>query len=323
MGTAVGSTVDDVLLAVVVRPGHVPFSKRAAPQVALLSGALEPGDEVEVLGADGVVTPARVHSLGGDRDSSGEDRVVSLDGIGPHAVARGDVLRRAGEPDLGLPGTGPLAASRARLLEAVRWVRAGAVAGPDTEVLRLLPDEGVVLFVEHRLRRALGRHTSALALQRDFEAAADAFETIGLGVDADRLRIAAAAALEGHGVAPSSTALTEAAALGALAVSDAAESMVKHGRGIGAALDLDVLEGLAAGVAGASGAAGEQLRHTLQAQGRAVALGWCPRCHDAVPLDARLRCVDDGKKVRDVVLVVPEDLPLTQSWLRSRARSHR
>lgn len=319
MGTVVGSTVDDVLLAVVVRPGHVPLSKRAAPQVALLSGALEPGDEVEVLGADGVVTTARVHSMGGDRDSWGEDRVVSLDGIGPHEVALGDVLRRAGEPGLCLPGTGPLAASRAKLLEAVRWARAGAMVGPDADVLALLPDEGVVLFVERRLRRALGRHASALALQRDFEAAADAFETIGLRVDADRLRITAAAALEGYAVAPSSAALTEAAALGALAVSDAAESMVKHGKGIGAALDLDILEGLAAGFAGASEAAGEQLRHTLQAEGRAVALGWCPRCHDAVPLDMRLRCVDDGKKARDVVLVVPEDLPMTQARLRMRA----
>lgn len=323
MGTAVGSTVGDVLLAVVVRPGHVPFSKRAAPQVALLSGALEPGDEVQVLGADGAVTTAQVHSVGADRDSSGGDRVVTLDGIRPDAVMPGDVLRRAGEPDLRLPGLGPLAASRARLLEAVRWARAGAVAGPDGEVLRLLPDEGVVLFVERRLRQALARHTSPFTLQHHFEAAADALETIGLRVDADRLRVAAAAALEGYGVSSSSAALAGATALGSLTVSDAAESVVKHAKGIGTVLDLDVLEGLASGYGSACEGAGQQIRRRLQAEGRAVALGWCRRCHDVVPLDAQLRCVDDGKKVRDVVLVVPEDLPMTLATLRTTAGAHR
>lgn len=68
---------------------------------------------------------------------------------------------------------------------------------------------------------------------------------------------------------------------------------------------------------------GRGLRLARLAQSRAVALGWCPRCHDAVPLDARLRCVDDGKKARDVVLVVAEDLPMTQAWVRSRAGARR
>lgn len=317
------SMADDVLLAVVVRTGHVPFSKRAAPLLAVLSGALGQGDEVEVLGRDGAVTSARVHSVSRGADVLGEDLVVSLDGPPPDGVTRGDVLRRRGETNPSLPMAGHLAASRTRLMEAVRWARAGVMAGPDADVLRLLPDEGVVLFVERRLRQALGRHTSPFALQRDFEAAADALETIGLPVDADRLRIAAAAALEGYGVAPTSVALADAATLGALTVSDAVESTVKHAKGIGTLLDLDILEGLASGLGGACEGAGRQIRERLQGEGRAVAIGWCRTCHDAVPLDVRLRCVEDGKKVQNVILVVPEDLPMAQAGLRSRARSRR
>lgn len=316
--------VGDALLAVVVKVGHVPFSKRAAPCVAVLSGLLTRGDTVEMLDEVGAVTTARVHGvLDGRLSASDDDRVVSLDGVTADEVRLGHVIRRAGEPAPTLPATDPHAATRARLLEVVRWARAGALNGPDADVLALLTDEEVVLFVERRLRRALDRHTSPFTLRDDLERAAAAFQTIGLRVDADRLRVAAAAALEGLGVAPSSPTLAEVARLGTLTTSDAADSVTAHGKGIGAVLDLDVLEGLASGYGQAAESAGRDIRVNLQSEGRAVALGWCPHCRDAVPLDARLRCVDDGKKARDVVLVVPEDLPMTQARLRTRAGARR
>lgn len=308
------------LLAVVVRAGgHAPFSKRAAPLVSVLSGVLAPGDDVEIVRRSGAPASARVHSVtGGAAAADDEDRMIGLDGPAPEDLSVGDVLRRPGEAAPALAMTGTVAPARSRLLGQIRWVRFGTLEGPDAETFALLSDEGVVLFVERRLRRALGVHTSPFAMEVELLAAAGALETIGLVTDANRVRVTAAAALEGLGVAPSSATLANAAELGALAVTDASDRITDQAKGIGALLDLDILEGFASGYRGACEAAGQRLRLSLMEEGHAVALGWCRKCRGVARLDAELKCPLHHKKGQDVILALPEDAVPAEAWLAAR-----
>lgn len=310
---------DEPLFAVVIRSGNITFRKRAQPLVAVLSGILSDQDEIEVVGSDELVRPAHVHAIPGGRLSPADkDTLVTLDGLAG-SIAPGDVMRRHDEGALALPVSGPAARARATMLQAVQWARAGGLTGPTAEVFARLPDEAVVLFTERRLRHSLARHTSPYAMRDDFEDAAAALETIGLPVDADRLRLTAAAALEGHAVAPSIRALADAASVGSLVVSDAVDTVTGHAGIAGRALNLDVGEGFALGFQQGYTVMGEEIRTRLQAAGRAVALGWCPRCRDVVRLDERLRCAHDGKRARDVVVAVPDDVTVTVAELRRRA----
>lgn len=309
------------LLAVVIRAGgHAPFSKRrAAPWVSVLSGVLAQGDDVEITGREGVLGSASVHSAtGGAATPDDEDRMVTLDGAGPEDVAVGNLLRRPGEPPPALSLASAVSPARSRLLDQVRWVRLGTIEGPEADTIALLSDEGVVLFVERRLRRALGVHTSPFTLETELLLAAAALETIGLAKDADRLRVTAAAALEGLGVAPSNATLADAARLGAMTVSDASDRIADQAKGIGALLDLDILEGFAKGYRGACESAGRTLRLSLMEQDHAVALGWCKKCHGVARLDAELKCPLHHKKAQDVILAVPEDVALAEAWLAAR-----
>ncbi len=306
----------DTLLAVVVRPGHAPLSKRPLPLVAVLSGTLGPGEELELVRRAGEPVKVQVHNVAhGGVTCADKDSPVSLDGLTFDEVSVGDVLRRTGEPPPVLSFAGATGSSRARLLDQVRWVRIGPLEGPDAETVALLSDEGVVLHVERRMRRALGVHTSPFAMETELLAAAAALETIGLGTDASRFRVTAAAALEGLGVAPSSHTLAEAAEFGALTVTDASDRIADQAKGIGALLDLDILEGFASGYRGACEGAGRTLRLSLMEDERAVALGWCRKCRGVARLDAELKCPQHHKKGQDVILAVPDDAPLAEARL--------
>jgi len=315
------TAADQVLRAVVLRSGHVPLGKRAQPLVAVLSGAIATGDELDIACRDGVTRRARVHGVPGGRITpSDPDSLVALDGMSPDAVGPGDPVGRPGDVAPPLSTAGPAGAARAVLLHAAQWARGRGFGGPAAELLARLPDDAVVLFVERRLRAALGRHANPHAMLDAFQDAAAALEAIGLAEDADRLRLTAAAALEGHMVAPTVRALAKAAAVGSLEVADAVDAVSGGVETAGSLLGLDVGEGFAVGFQGGYTVMGEQVRTSLLAAGRAVSLGWCGRCRDVAVLDQRLRCVADGKRAHDVVTVVPADVEITRAALRARRR---
>jgi hypothetical protein len=76
-------------------------------------------------------------------------------------------------------------------------------------------------------------------------------------------------------------------------------------------------------------AAGEVIEGALLDAHRAVGVGWCKRCDDAVQAgfarsgltgSPQHRCPNDGHKVDDVMIVVPADAADVQRALRSDRR---
>ncbi len=111
------------------------------------------------------------------------------------------------------------------------------------------------------------------------------FQALGMQTEADRDRLAWAAIKEGHS-GLSRTSREWAAGIFGLA----------HGSTFVAAYDLSVKD------------EGKKVRVPLMRAGRAVALGYCPKCGSVQRLDERLKCSRGHGGAQDIACVVPADV---------------
>jgi hypothetical protein len=199
------------------------------------------------------------------------------------------------------------------LLHTVKTARKRGFFTPSAVLVRHLPDEAVVLFLEKAVRDALRPPKSAHNIRTGFEKAAHLYDAIERTEDGDRLRLAASALLEGRPLGWDLMSLASAALGGTIA-----EQAVQASRETLAALSRTCAEKLGR-LADADRdelrAEGEAIRHHLQQQERAVALGWCSRCKDVVHLSPTLRCRKGQHPIKDCTVVVPSEVAQTRQAL--------
>ncbi|HET9681958.1 MAG TPA: hypothetical protein VFP19_07960 [Candidatus Limnocylindrales bacterium] len=303
--------------------------------VETLSGSVTRGEQIEIVGPEGVRTV-----IGrGIRQGIGET-VLDLDDPHPgkDELAGATLARSAGLRSPRLPESqGP---GLERLLGAIRAARAAGFPeawaspiratpalkpGPLCELLRSLPDEAVALLVQKRVRDAMGHHDNPFSIVGDVEGAAMLLSAIGLAEDGDRLLLTASAAVQGHKPAPVLRAAATAGAIGVLATEPVAAAGLDIGRRVGWAIGIEMGDAFATAFQSSVAAGGEVTEQALLDAGRAVGVARCNHCHEVVELrysrsgltgSAQHHCPTDGHKVDKPTLVVPGDVPDAMEAIR-------
>lgn len=315
----------------------------------LVAGSVAIGDEVAVTGPDGETRVVRVTGVERDRKlldhaSAGAGQVgLLVDGVDRNDVARGSSVRAAAVPaaagppaavpaawladptgrhelrywdgaawtahvaDAGVAAEDPLAratseapADGSPVAADLEWLRARVaevltVAGPgvfahlklDIEPAQI-PERVIVLGAELERAERPGKALDILHRR------AAVFQALGMQTEADRDRLAWAAIKEGHS-GLSRTSREWAAGIFGLA----------HGSTFAAAYDLSVKD------------EGKKVRVPLMRAGRAVALGYCPKCGSVQRLDEHLRCSRGHSGAQDIACVVPSDVDETRAALQA------
>ncbi|MGZ4315287.1 MAG: hypothetical protein ACXVRS_05580 [Gaiellaceae bacterium] len=293
------------------------------PVVEVLAGSVAKGDEVELVRLDGTVTRTCVEK-GLTLTSTGIALGIRLEGVRIGDIEAGDLIRAPGEDPLRVfESAGDEAGAARQLVEAVHRTRSAGLANTrlnsvrtfPEEAAQALPDEAIALVLQKRVRMALESRKHVISMSAGLQSVAEDYDALGLETEGDRLRLAAAAALEGHRVVLGK-ALASAVATGALAGSEAA---TRAAPGL-VPFALGIEQGDAFGRGWEQGLSyqGATIRQELQNSGRAVAVGWCKKCGDVVRLDGGLRCVHHHKEVLDPIVVVPSDLPDAEANLREK-----
>lgn len=303
---------DPTLYAVALADPGAFFSQRAHPFVAVLSGTLRRRDEVEIISADGTVRRATIESVP-RRSLSAVDpdgQITFLD-LSREDVTAGDIIRSPGLKTPPLAMSGETGLRRLGLLHSVKKARRTGFTTSYAKLLCRLPDDAVVLFLEKSVRDALSADRPAHNVKTAFEKAALLHEAVGLPEDGDRLRLAAAALLEGRPLGWTLPALPPGVAAG-MATENGA-------KGPGWTL-YEKLQSIHPEDKRELAAEGEALRRDLQQRGRAVALGWCGKCKGVVQLTPDLRCPQGHEQIKDVRVVVPSEVARTEHCLHRRHR---
>lgn len=303
---------DSSLYAVALADPGAFFSQRAHPFVAVLSGVLRRRDEVEIVSADGTVRRATVESVPKRSLSALDpDGQITFADLSREDLAAGDIIRSPGlkAPPLSLSGEAGL--RRLGLLHSVKAARKTGFTTSYAKLIRGLPDDAVVLFLEKAVRDALWPERSPHNVKTAFEKAALLHEAVGLPEDGDRLRLAAAALLEGRPLGWTLLALPPGVAAGM-----ATENGVK---GPGWTLH-EKLQSVYSEDKLELATEGEALRQDLQQHGRAIAMGWCGKCKAVVHLSLNLRCPLGHEQIKDLRVVVPSEAGQTEQWLERRHR---
>jgi hypothetical protein len=306
----------------------------------LVAGSVAIGDDVVVTGPGGETRVVRIAGVERDRRlldhaAAGPGQVgLLVDGLDKNDVVSGSSVRPAvvspaaastavpaawlADPtgrhqlrywdgtawtghvaDAGIAAEDPLASTTPAAAE-LEWLRARVtevltVAGPGVFAhLKLdidptqIPERVISLGAE--LERAT-RPGKALDVLHQRGAI---FQALGMQTEADRDRLAWAAIKEGHS-GLSRTSREWAAGIFGLA----------HGSTFVAAYDLSVKD------------EGKKVRVPLMRAGRAVALGYCPKCGSVQQLDERLKCPRGHSGVQDIACVVPPDVEETRAALQT------
>jgi hypothetical protein len=297
------------------------------PTYALCRGTLGLEDAVDIVGPTGQIVRGTVATMfprskkgkimdaakKGERFSAAEeigDMPGAIKGITAQQIAPGSTIRLAG-------ATWPIqlveGGTRTRLLEAIRAARAsGTLNVMHGQVpLASVYDEVLVLFVEKRLRDASRYSGDAIGYLAEMESLSALLAAIGLPEDGDRYVLHAAVRLEGVAFTPP---------LGAAGSFEFDPSAAEIG---GAAVAM-----MFGGLEGASVAkdryqaqvreTGAVRRRELQAQGRAVAYGYCPSCRKAVALDLGLACATCHQPAAEPTVAVRADAETVWRGLWSR-----
>jgi hypothetical protein len=308
---------DPILYAVALADPGALYSPRAHPFVAVVCGVLHANDAVEIVRADGTTRLATIKSLPGRCLTSADpDGQITFADLAREDLAPGDGIRAPGlkTPPLSLDGPG--AVQRLHLLHSVKAARKDGFATGYAPLISHLPDEVVVLFLEKVVRDALRPPRSPYNIRTAFDKAARLYEAVWLPEDGDRLRLAAAALLEGRPLGWDLMALTSAV-LGGTTGEQSAESAQQ-------ALDTlsemarEKLTRVSALDRREFAAEGEAIRQDLQQRGRAIALGWCSRCKEVVRLNPNLRCAKGHEQITDIRVVTPSEAEETERSLRRR-----
>lgn len=218
------------------------------------------------------------------------------------------------------------AEARARLVAAVEGARAaGAPATGLAADLYTMSVDDAVTEVERRLRAALSRQESAKDTLDAMASAAEALDAIGLSEDGDRLLLVAAAALEGRELGPTMRDMEPVADMAASTVAEEVEGAREGAQPVGdfmsLALDTEgdaFADSFARAKLGAARRLGASVREGLVSEGRAVPVGWCRHCGDAVALDGDLRCAACGRRSKHADFVVPGEVAAARAFLRKR-----
>jgi len=317
----------------------------------LVAGSVAIGDDVVVAGPGGRTRVVRVTGVERERKlldhaAAGPGQVgLLVDGVDKAEVAPGSSVRSAAVPaatapsavpaawladptgrhqlrywdgavwtghvaDAGVAAEDPLApaasgpaADGSGIAAELEWLRARvtevlAVSGPGVFAhLKLdidpaqLPERIILLGAE------LDRVTRPGKVLDLFRERGAIFQALGMQTEADRDRLAWAAIKEGHS-GLSRTSREWAAGIFGLA----------HGSTFVAAYDLSVKD------------EGKKVRVPLMRAGRAVALGYCPKCGSVQQLDERLKCSRSHSGVQDIACVVPADVD--EVWAALQAAHH-
>jgi hypothetical protein len=309
--------------------------------VDVLAGSAQRGEGVEVIRRDGSVLPLVAREL---RSGLGAQMVLDLED--PHpvkadvegaAIVRARGLEAPRLPADSAPGT-------ERLLDAVRaaralgfptdWatpVRPLGTPKPEElcELLRMLPDEAVVLLVQKRVRDATAPHDNPFAIMGDVERAAMLLDAVGLSQDGDRLLLSASAAVQGHKASVALRATATAGAMGVLSTEAISKSALGIGQRAGWALGIEMGDAFAKAFASNVAVGGEVVEAALLEANRATGVAYCKRCHDVEQLrfgkstwtaSPELRCPGCDHKIEHPFLVVPADAAELQETLRSQLR---
>jgi hypothetical protein len=309
--------------------------------VEVLAGSVRRGETVEVIRHDGSVRPLVARE---PRPGVGAQMVLDLEEPHPpKADLEGAVVVRA--QGLEAPQLPVEAASGTqRLLEAVRAGRAlgfptdwatpiRPLGTPKPEevsaLLRLLPDEAVVLLVQKRVRDATAAHDNPFSIMGDVERAAMLLDAVGLSQDGDRLLLSASAAVQGHKASVALRATATAGAMGVLSTEAISKSALDIGQRAGWALGIEMGDAFARAFQSNVAVGGEVVEAALLGANRATGVAYCKRCHDVVQLrfgkstwtqSPELRCPGCNHKVDHPFLVVPADAAELQEALRSQLR---
>jgi hypothetical protein len=308
--------------AIVLGQSRYPACDDPRHVLCVVAGALVEGDLVEVVHRSGAVSPAVVRGVPqGGISSQDDDHPVRLEGLTGDAVSPGDTVRARGEAVPTLDLSGPAAAPRARLLAAAEKIVASGCSSGPAGMLAGLPPAVAVLLIEKRLRMAFTRQASSRDALTALLDAASLLEAAGLTEDGDRLRLVASAALEERELGPTMRDMAGVATMLAAVHAQGADAATERAGFASALLDFDgeaFAFGFTAVDRSGTRASGESLRAQLLGEGRAVAVGWCRRCRDAVTLDTGLRCPVCGRGCTTIDFVVPSEADAALAALRTR-----
>jgi hypothetical protein len=307
--------------AIVLGASRDPASDDPRHVLCVVAGALGEGDLVEVVHRSGSVSPALVRDVPqGGISSQDDDQPVRLEGLTGGVVSPGDTIRTRGSTVPTLDLSGPAAAARARFLAAAEKAGSSGCSSGLAGMLAGLPPAVAVLLIEKRLRRAFTRQASSRDALTALLDAASLLEAAGLTEDGDRLRLVASAALEERELGATMRDMSGVATMLAAVDAQEADATTEHAGLASALLEFDgeaFAFGFTALDRSGTRASGESLRTQLLGEGRAVAVGWCRRCHDAVTLDAALRCPVCGRVCTTIDFVVPSEADAARAALRT------
>lgn len=275
----------------------------------IVSGSIGTGDELAVPGPDGQIRVARVTGAECgrrlfDRVSAGQGPVgVLIDGVTKEQVARESSVRLARSPaaapdaPTAVPAgwyADPGGHHELRYWNGGVWTATVADAGATAEdpltpaAPKGIPERVMLLGIE--LERAT-RPGKILDLLHE---RATIYETLGMQTEADRDRLAWAAIKEGHSGLSRTSKVWAAGILG-----------LEYGSTFSAAYDLSVKD------------EGKKVRVPLMRAGRAIALGYCPRCGSVQQLNERLHCGRGHTQIEDIACVVPADVAEVRAALQA------
>jgi hypothetical protein len=297
-------------------PGALP-SPRAHPFVAVVSGSLRGGDEVEIVRSGEATRLATVSSVPNRVIASGDpDGQITFADLDRDELSPGDALRVPGlkAPPLSLEDSSGL--PRLALLHAIKAARKQGFSTPYATLIRSLPDEAVVLYLEKAVRDALRPPRSAHNIRAAFDKAAHLQDAVGLFEEGDRLRLGASALLEGRPLGWDLMSLAVTALRGTMVpepIKTARETLLTLSQAAGMRLaQVTALERHELMEEGGV------IREHLQQRGRAVALGWCNQCKTVVHLTPHLHCPKGHDHIKECAVVVPSEMVQAEQSLRRR-----
>lgn len=299
---------DELLIAVVSDVKET----RKGPKIWLqvLRGSLADGDVVEVVHADGTAEqraivdvgkhPITPESFAGIMAGGGAGPFKQL-GAPDSTFRQGDLIRTPGGPPVEIDPQSELAVE----IRSAR--RAGRL-----HAYQHLDNATIGLHIQWLMGQALKDSKGLTTASGSYLALAKILAAYGLQDQSDRANLVASAILEGYQPSASVKGLASLGAGVLNAFSFPAPMLV-------GALGMAMEEGdaFAASFRRSVAVQGAAVRTEIMDAGRAVAVGWCKKCGDVVPLDAKFKCATCRKQSDSYRVVVNADRDLAEIELRA------
>lgn len=285
---------------------------RKGPKVWLqvIRGSLSDGDVVEVVHAD-TTSERRPFIDVGKHPVTSESYagIVAGGGAGPFrqegadgsAFRVGDLLRAPDGPPVEIDPDSELN----REIAAAR-------RGGRLHAFQHMDNATIGLHIQWLMGQALHSSKGLTTASGSYIALAKVLANYGLQTQADRANLIASAVLEGYEPGATVKGLASLGAGVLNAVSFSTPMLV-------GALGMAMEEGYAFAASFRKSVAvqGAAIRSEIMDSRRGVALGWCKKCGDVVPLDTKLRCTTCHKESSSYRAVVTEDRDRAEIELRA------